>query len=276
MKKCFFCLLLCTILFYNKTKSYSIEIPLDGNTVIGQNNSNGNGKNSIGYVDIERAFNEHPMRKRMISEFNSEVEKRKKYFADTEAVIADMERIVVSSTTQIDQIKKEIEMSKKTVSITETKKILLPGTTSYIPAANFESAAVTNVNLSTSIITTPAVPTETITSFNRVQVSTYSLTPAEIANREKDINNIENGISAMKKDILKKREELNTIIKDNKNELIKLEEKQTETVMADLYSLFEKIAKEENLVIILDKNNVLYGHQVHDITDKVIERLQGR
>jgi Skp family chaperone for outer membrane proteins len=36
------------------------------------------------------------------------------------------------------------------------------------------------------------------------------------------------------------------------------------------------MAKELNLNIILDRKDVLYGQPYQDLTDKVIDRLQGR
>ena len=80
----------------------------------------------------------------------------------------------------------------------------------------------------------------------------------------------------MKADVAKKKSNIADKLKHNKQELCDLEARQTDEVLQDIYNIVEKIAKELNINVILDRKDVLYGQPYQDLTDKVIERLQGR
>ena len=47
-----------------------------------------------------------------------------------------------------------------------------------------------------------------------------------------------------------------------------------ETVLEMIYEAIEKVGQEEGISMILDKREILYGKEVLDITDKVLERLK--
>jgi len=58
--------------------------------------------------------------------------------------------------------------------------------------------------------------------------------------------------------------------------MVKLEASNTQDVLSDIYKMLEKIAVEENLTIVVDKNNVLYGQASQDLTEKLRDRMRGR
>jgi len=65
-------------------------------------------------------------------------------------------------------------------------------------------------------------------------------------------------------------------VKATKEDIIKLEADNTKAVLNDIYKMLEKIAVEDNLTIVIDKNNVLYGRASQDLTDKLRDRMRGR
>ncbi len=213
--------------------SFGVEISLDNFVVKGNQASN-----SIGYVDIEKVFANHPLTKRMQEEFNSEVAKRKKAVSDLQAAIDSMNASVKSSSTLVMQMKVELETLKS------------------------------NLNSPVNAV---------VSSFTAVAASTVAaVTGADVAAKEQSIRASEADIENMKLAIAKKEQELCDFSNQCKTEISDLEKKQTDAVLADIYGILEKITVEDNLSMIVDKTNVLYGHPAQDYTDKVLERLQGR
>ncbi|MHB9154778.1 MAG: OmpH/Skp family outer membrane protein [Endomicrobiales bacterium] len=202
----------------------------------------------IAYVDIEALFAEHPMRKRLQGEFLAEAEKRKKELAGLEGSIAAFEKIIASSTTEVNQAKNEAEdMAREAAKPpAQPQTMVLPGTT--------EAVRLPGVSQSSAPAATPA------------------LTEARL----KEISDKEAGLETMKKELQTRKEELALKVKQNKEDLIRLEENQSARVLTDLYQLLDAVAGEKGITIILDKNNVLYGQQYQDLTQEIRQRLTGR
>lgn len=228
--------------------AYAVRINLDGPSAsVGTGGTNKN----IGYVDIERVFESHPMKQRMHSEFLAEVEKCKKDQTDLQCVIDDNERVVISSSTVAERLRAEIAAMKESLAGPATSaapvEVLLPGTTIYVLAQPKVIAS-----------TQPVV------------------TQAMVAGKEAELFAVTAGVDEQKKELARRKSEMSKKARDNKDSLSKLEESKTASVLADIYQILEKMTVEENIDIVIDKNNVLYGQPTQDLTDKVIERLQGR
>jgi len=231
--------------------SHAMEIPLDGRA---QSTENGAAAaENFAYIDIERIFAEHPMTARFKEEFQHELDKRKTELQIMENEIAAQQRIVVSTGTEITKTRIQIEL---------LKNMSLPA-----PAVTASTDTATSTLQPSSA---PAVQNIVTPSTTPAQI------PADIAALENELREKEAGLETIKQGITKKQEAVAQKIKQNKEELLSIEEKQTQKVLSDIYHLLDIIAKEERLSIIIDKNNVLYGQAGQDITEKVSERLQGR
>jgi len=229
----------------------AVEIPLGGSVIMQGEVKESAGKYAavgIAYVDIEMIFNEHPMTQRLKSDFETAVANRKKELADMTTQIADMKRIMVSSTTEIDLLKNHVELMKKALNEKppEPTVVVLPGTTN------------------------------TITIMPQISSSTVKGDPVLIVSEEKQIAALESGTEQMKTDLLKKSDEVERYRKKIKEEIVALEETNTQRVLNDIYKMLEKIAVEENLTIVVDKSNVLYGQASQDLTEKLRDRMRGR
>jgi len=226
--------------------SHAMEIPLDGRTRAAESGTPA--AENFAYLDIERIFAEHPMTARFKEEFQRELDKRKSELGTMENEVAALQNIVISTGTEITKARIQIEL---------LKNMSLPGTPAVTGSTDTFS-------------TTPGTGTiATSTDTSRQPV-------ADIAVLENELREKEAGIETIKQEITKKQEAIAQKIKQNKEELLSLEEKQTQKVLSDIYHLLDVIAKEEHLSIIIDKNNVLYGQAGQDITEKISERLQGR
>ena len=206
---------------------------------------------NVGYVDVSALFEEHPMTARFKEDFMKEVDKRKQTEKDEHSKLDALESVLVSSTTEIKQLRQDIENIKKN----QNQPQLLPQNSSLQASATSQSGA-----------QAPAVSTPSIT-----------VSPAEQIKAKEDlIAGKEKALTIQKIDIEKKKLEISMLKKKHKDELEKLEAKQSEIVMADLDQVIEEVAKEEDLTIVLDKNNILYGKTIKNVTDMVRQRMRGR
>lgn len=54
-----------------------------------------------------------------------------------------------------------------------------------------------------------------------------------------------------------------------------LQSQKTYGVMAKIYAVLQTLARDEGVMVVMDKSYVLYGEDAIDLSDKLIERLQG-
>ncbi len=220
------------------TVSQAADISLD-NSPASENKTEVN----VGYVDVNVLFKEHPMTAQMKEEFLKEADKRKQNYQDICNRLSVKENMLVSGAAELKQLKLDIENIKKNQTQVLQSTGESQGKTSQGTAV--DSAKTNDLN--------------------------DAIKKKEMLMAEK-----EKGMETVKIDIEKEKAEISGLRKKHKEELEKFENKQTEVVMADLYQVIEEVAKEENLSIILDKNNILYGKSAKNVTDKVKRRLQGR
>jgi len=242
----------------------AVEIPLDRSVVSGNKETT-----AIGYVDIEKIFAEHPLKKRLQEEYVTEVDKRKSEIAQMDAVVRGLEKVVVSSATEVARAKLELDILKSMCPRQEPSatSALIQGTTESIMGQDISSAAFREPAIAA------ALPRGTTQS---AAVTPQGPDPAVIRAKEAAIREKEAAIDIIKKDIDTKRDEMSRKIRQNKADLALMEEKRTASVLADMYKILQKVAADENVTIIIDKNDVLYGQASQDMTDRVRERLQGR
>jgi Skp family chaperone for outer membrane proteins len=251
-------------LAFAAVRGSAVEIPLDRSVVSGNKETT-----AIGYVDIEKIFAEHPLKKRLQEEYMTEVDKRKNEIAQMDAVVRGLEKVVVSSATEVARAKLELDILKSMCPRQEpfVTSALIQGTTESITGQNISSAAFREPAISATL---PHGTTQSAV------VIPQGPDAAVIRAKEAAIMGKEAVIDVIKKDIETKRDEMGKKIRQNKADLAQMEEKQTASVLADMYKILQKVAADENVTIIIDKNDVLYGQASQDMTDRIRERLQGR
>jgi Skp family chaperone for outer membrane proteins len=242
----------------------------------------------MGYVDIERVFQEHPMTKRMKEDFLNQAESRRKNIADIQANINSMKALVVSSSTIISRLKDEIEKQKNqpppqqlqqatsvsTYTVTASTSVLLhlPGLAGNLASATTSPATTPAAK---PVVAAPAVSSGTPSVALSTSTNSQSVT-LTVEEKQKLIKDMEDGIVKIKQDIDTKTNDLCKFVDVKKKELDKIEADNTDAVMKDIYSVLDSIAKEEDISIIVDKSQILYGQSVKNLTDKVLDRMRGR
>ncbi len=288
----------CLMMFLN---AGAVTIQLDGSAP-SQPGKNPvvSGSAGVGYVDIEKVFNEHPLCKRSHEAFDSEAVKRKAELKLLENEITDLQRVIVSSSTQLDVLRSNLALLNKGImpgsvqSSTSTPIVQaapVPGPVRILPGMlQAGTTQASDVIRSTGPVAAQTIAPQGISSTTASGIGTSSSgyvssseNPAPGADLRtmtatviESIKQTEADIETMKSDVLKKKANIAEKFKQNKQELCDLEARQTDEVLQDIYHIIEKIAKELNLTVVLDRKDVLYGQSYQDLTEKVLERLQGR
>jgi Skp family chaperone for outer membrane proteins len=163
---------------------------------------------------------------------------------------------------QAEVEKRKAEIDKVQAGVDELQKVMLA-----------TSTVITQIK---SQIETKKILLAAATDQARISEDRELAKGSEIASLEELLTRKEAELEETKKVCDLKGTEIEQMVCKNRDELLNLEEKNTSQVLTDIYRVMQKLAEEEEVTIILDKNEVLYGKEVRDLTDKVIERLHGR
>lgn len=217
----------------------AIEIPLNGASATSPAPTGQSGGMNVSYIDMDAVFSHHPMTKRLKESFLQEVDKRKKEIADLQATADATYQVIVASQAAAAQQRSALAVLRLTLSSRTTSNDLEVSTA---PAAG-------------------NVP--------------FSAVDAIVA-QEKAIADAESAITALQQDYERQKQDIARRALQNKEDLIALEEKNTAMVLQDIYTIIQKMADEEAVDVVFDKNNMLCGQSCKDMTQNVLDRLKGR
>lgn len=261
----------------------SIEIPLQGTGGI-----------SVGYVDMNKIFGEYPPVKTAKKDYEKIAEQKKLELSGIDSEISVIKSSCTDLETQIKQLKQEsmaLKVQKQRLSV----QMQQPQIQTQQPTPPISSSAIVSVSTGTvpvgssSTLTIPAISTATGT--NSISVSTqaiqteqpglsiqaqYDKVNSTIEADEKQISEKETDLVLKKDLITKKQQEYTDYKKKNEKDLKEYEKNKTLALMGELYKIIEDLAKEENISIVIEKTNVLYGSGGIDLTNKILERLRGK
>jgi len=248
------------ILLFCASMSFALTINVDGQAQVSDNSKDTDKSSSISlpkiaYVDMEKAFAEHPLSSRSKEEFTVEVEKRK------DELLA-MENELLKLQSNLTAKEAEIKDAEDKMNLLSTELPVIESTFSF--ASTIKS-------------------TSTISSLSSIRASTSTASSlssdkmTELLKSTNDEMKIKQGeYNAISIDIEKKRAEIADKNKKNKDELCTLEECKSAEVLKDIFQIINKVAQDEGISMIIDKNDVLFAQPYQDITDKVLDRMRGR
>jgi hypothetical protein len=58
--------------------------------------------------------------------------------------------------------------------------------------------------------------------------------------------------------------------------LLDLESRKTEILLGRIYGAIQEVAKNEGVSVVVDKSQILFGHQAVDLTDRVLKKLKSQ
>jgi len=250
------------------SKINSIDIPLEGS-----------GGTNVGFVDMEKIFEEHPEYSKIQQEYkelsdikNKEIEKIRK---DTETLTVEITTITIN----LDELKKElnelIDLQKKTEikissQIPEISTWSVPMGSEISKSTDITiNISTTNINISTNVITETSPKYEFHQDTGPTILDLIQQQQAKIIEEKTILNQKQQLLSQKEKEIEEKEIE-------KQKELDEFKKNKMLYIMKDFYNIIEQLAKEENISIIVEKSSILYGLPQIDLTQKVRERLRGR
>jgi|GEM_PF-6593942 len=134
-------------------------------------------------------------------------------------------------------------------------------------AAGEKEIADLSAALSALRVSTATLSENTTTVLNLPGVSEDH--SAELADRQKQLTEKKTEIENLRQTLSQKKEEHRAAIADRENQICN--EK-----IVQVYKILEKLSTEENIAIIVNKENILYGPAHRDLTDKVIRILNNQ
>jgi len=259
MKKFFTsCILnaLFVMLSFPIVRVYPLEIPLPSPGTSSSEEGGGEARQfRIAYADMELIYNVCPQRTRASNEYKAAKEK--------------FELSVSSISAALDKRKKELEELDK--EIAELR--LVASSPQGEIGASSSTATPSTSSSSADLFAVPGatvVPSASVGEKSSVVASTSSASVVSVEKLyEKEI---------ARKSLVGEIDKLSVALKSAREtmdaELSRMEKECAAGVLEELYKVLQKIASEEDLILIIDKNYILYAPEPYDITPKVIERLK--
>ena len=190
----------------------------------------------IGYVDIKRVFDEFPKKQKTKQKLEEKINLKKE---------------------EIKRQKEEIEKQKE-----EIKKL----------KENAMEKESTEFKIEKNTITLQGVQIEKNEKDGKLKRDKIQEKTSEFK-VEQDTATVKT-IYEQQMHILQKEKALKEFIKKAGKEINSLDREYTEVILGIIYEAVKKVGREQGISMIFDKREVLYGKEVLDITDKVLERLK--
>ena len=263
-------------------RTHSVEIPLDSITPV-----------RVGYVDLQRIFDSYPEKSFAEGDLLREIEKRKRELNRHQTDINVLRQQIAVDETALADSRKGFPVIVPANSVPEP--VVVP------PPAAAPVAASTSTVVKASSTTVEAYPTEDplagLPGHESAAADTAAGTaPAlpgmhDAASKHTILDLLADATGAVllnpeAQTALAKR------VEDNKQRMDRaiadfhtfrtnaiadmkvLQTQKTYGVMAKIYAVLQSVARDEGVMVVMDKAYVLYGEDAIDLSDKLIERLQ--
>lgn len=266
---------------------------------------------TIGYVDIDRVFKEYSGTTGAKEDFFNEIKKKEDALNKKKTAIftlkADIaklrqERAFALTLPSLMATQRSIEQAAKTEAAERTALeastqaavaastaaltgpvqvstgavspaiASLPGLSSA-PAAASGTAP---VNLSTAAPAAPPQPSTAATpapgldlpGISKIPLSSFKFSVST------SVPVIDAAIAQKEADLAAKEDELRKDQKLAEKELLDYENHKSELLLGRIYVALKELAVKEEVSVVVDKRNILYGQKAVDLTDKLIEKLE--
>jgi Skp family chaperone for outer membrane proteins len=205
----------------------------------------------IGYVDLEKIFNEYPGAESAKKEVETKKETLKKNVEDKKNNINSLQENYDVTISSIAYYKAE-----------QTKEQNKP----VAVEAGSQIFSLDNIEKDTSTL-------ENVSSTTTVK-SSETVKPSISMDYEKIISELSNKQSKLEKQIKEEKNKLDTFTDDREKEIKELEDKYSYNILGEVYDIILAVALEQGCSVVIDKNNVLYGSDINDLTPLVIKKIK--
>lgn len=289
MKKLFFIFLLA----FPALEAGALELLLEENR--GESGT-------IGFVDIDRVFKEYSGTTGAREDFISEIKKK-------EEVLNSKKTPIFTLKAEIAKLRQEREFALTLPSLLETQRSVeeaAAATAAAAEAAKLAAAAAAQaaaaaaqaVQTSTAAV---QVSTESVqTSTGAVQapavVQPAASTPAVVSlpgmggidmpgiakvpvthfkfSVSTSVPEIDAALSKKESELAAREDELRSLQRQTERELLEYESRKSEILLGRIYVALKELAIKEEVSVIIDKRNILFGQKAVDLTDKLLKKLE--
>ena len=274
LKRIFFLSLLLTI----PVRSKALELSLEENK--GESGT-------VGYVDIDRVFKEYSGTLNAREEFLGEIKKK-------EGAVNQRKHAIYILKADIAKLRQEREFALTLPSIFATEEQISsaqspPPPHTAAPAAPSEGAVAAK--------SSGTVPVSTAASVNASTAAVVALStailPANLPGMGEDLSGaskipanyfkfsvstavpeIDAAIASKETDLKQKEDALKLYQRQVEKELLEYESHRSEILLGRIYIALKELAVREEVSVIMDKRNILFGHSAVDLTDKLLKHLE--
>lgn len=250
---------------------------------------------TIGYVDIDRVFKEYSGTTGAREEFIAEIKKK-------EDAVNAKKTAVYTLKAEIAKLRQEREFALTLPSLMETQRSLtepaqpapvLPQASTQTVAASTQAAAAVSteavsastqaaaastqtVAISTQVLTPPASAPAGLPGMDGIDMPGITKVPVSRFkfSVSTSVPEIDAALTAKENDLKTKEEELRSYQRMAERELLEYESRKSEILLGRIYVALKELAVKEEVSVIVDKRNILFGQKAVDLTDKLLKKLE--
>lgn len=249
------------------SQARAVEVSLEENKV---------SKGSVGFVDMKLLFKLFPETQKAKESFEEAVHQ-------TEEQINLRRAEIIGIQSEIARLKAERDLAAKNSS---APLVHLTPTAGDGPAAKPSAPPVAPPNIPGMEMTvSTAVPAHTPVSpggtGTTVAVSTAathggaaSPSPTSASPAAAHIVELDREIDQQSKLFESKESEFKAFESQAEKSLLDLESRKSEVLLGRIYAAIRDVAKAEDISVVVDKSQILFGHKAVDLTDKVVKKLK--
>ena len=267
MKKLIFAALLALV----PLKAAALELLLEENR--GESGT-------IGYVDIDRVFKEYSGTTGAREEFVAEIKRK-------EDEVNARKTAIFTLKAEIAKLRQEREFALTLPSLLETKRSVeraaaeeqaqVQASTQAAPEPAAVAASTAAVEASTAAVAaSTAAPLGSLPGLEGIDMPGVTKVPV---NRFKfsvstSVPEIDAAIARKDIELKDKEEDLRSFQRMAEKELLEYESRKTELLLGRIYVALRELAAKEEVSVVVDKRNILYGQKAVDLTDKLLKKLE--
>ncbi|OGR52797.1 MAG: hypothetical protein A2049_06750 [Elusimicrobia bacterium GWA2_62_23] len=222
---------------------------------------------TIGYVDIDRVFKEYSGTTGAREEFISEIKKKEDSVNARKAAIFTLKA-------ELAKLRQEREFALTLPSLLETQRSVAEAaavkTTPPPPQVSTETAG---AGVSTAA---PAALPQGLPGMNGIDMPGVSKVPVNHFKFSVStaVPEIDAALGKKEEELRQKEEELRVFQRMAERELLEYESRKSEILLGRIYVALKELAVKEEVSVIVDKRNILFGQNAVDLTGKLLKRLE--
>ncbi len=244
---------------------------------------------TIGYVDIDRVFKEYSGTTGARDEFLSEIKRK-------EDALNKKKTDIFTLKAELAKLRQERAFALTLPSLMETQRSVAEAAAAAQAAALSLSASTAAVQASTSAAQAPASDVQTSTDAVRASSSPVAAVPLGLPGMSgidmpgiakvpvshfkfsvsTSVPEIDAAITKKENDLSSREEELRQAQRQAEHELLEYESHKSELLLGRIYVALKELAVKEEVSVVVDKRNILYGQNAVDLTGKLIDKLEDK